>query len=368
MRMQKLDERGATMIMVAVSMVCVFAFAVLAIDTSLIQLAKTQLQNAADAAALAAALEYGATAGDEAATTAEAIRIAGMNDAIQTTQQPVVITDGDVTFPLANQVRVQTHRTVATNDPVKLYFMRVLDGSSTNQGNMTASATAMLTPIGGTNCLKPWVFPDRWNDANGNGLYDNEETYDPETTGYSVPDDVGLQITLKYASGGTTPSTGWYQPVSFGAVNRGGPDCPGADCYREAIYGCEPYTIYIGDTLRFQTGNMIGPTRQGWRDLIALDPNATFNTSTGLIENSTYSTSPRMIKVAMYDPTVGVITSGASGAEKNTVVSKFAYLFIENVGNGAQVPVTARFMQYTSGGEPCPTCPNGFLFTSRLVE
>ncbi|MEW5796524.1 MAG: pilus assembly protein TadG-related protein, partial [Candidatus Zixiibacteriota bacterium] len=46
------------MIMVAVSMVALFAFAVLAIDMSLIQLAKNQLQNAADAAALAAAIEY----------------------------------------------------------------------------------------------------------------------------------------------------------------------------------------------------------------------------------------------------------------------------------------------------------------------
>ncbi len=67
------NRRGSVMIMVAVAMVTVFAFAVLAIDISLVLLAKNQLQNAADAAALAAAIEYGHTTGDQAATIAEAI-------------------------------------------------------------------------------------------------------------------------------------------------------------------------------------------------------------------------------------------------------------------------------------------------------
>jgi Flp pilus assembly protein TadG len=364
------DERGATMIMVAVSLAASLAFAVLAIDLSLIQLAKTQLQNAADAGALAAAIEYGLTDGDEVAATNEAIRVAGLNEAIQTTQQTVVITAADVSFPSAIQARVQTHRTVATNDPVKLYFMRILSADYDNNGNMRASAVAQITPIGATSCLKPWVFPDRWNDLDHDSMWDPGEPYDPVTTGYRVPEDVGTRITLKYNAGGSTPKMGWYQPIRFGPVNRGGPNCNGADCYRTYISECEPYMVEVGDTMEFEMGNMVGPTRQGWNNLVALDPHAYFNTATGTIEGSAYAISPRLIKVAMYDPTVGVITSGSGGAAKKyTEVSKIAYLFIEGPpGAGNTVPVTARFVKYTSSGDACAECPNGFLFTARLVE
>ena len=363
------DQRGATMIMVAVSMVTIFAFAVLTIDMSLIQLAKTQLQNAADAAALAAAIEYGTSGGDQIAATNEAIRVAGLNTAIQTTQQPVTITSDDITFPGANRVRVRTHRTELTSDPVKLYFMRVLNDTSSNLGNMRASATAQLSPVGATSCLKPWVFPDRWNDVNGDSLWQPGELYDPVTTGYRVPDDVGRVITLKYDAGGSTPRTGWYQPIRFGPVNRGGPDCTGADCYRTYISECEPYQVTIGDTMEFEMGNMVGPTRQGWNELYSQDPGAQFDATTGTIVNSAFPVSPRLIKVALYDPTEGVITSGASGAEKCTVITKISFLFIEAPPQaGSTIPVTARFLRYATAGDPCPGCPEGFLFTARLVE
>lgn len=365
----KHDQRGATMIMVAILMVVIFGFAVLAIDMSLIQLAKNQLQNAADAAVLAATIEYGNTNRDQDAATIEAIRIAGLNRAIQTTQEPVIITGADVSYPTATRVRVQTHRTELTTDPVQLYFMRVLAAGHDNLGNMTASATAQLTPINGTNCVKPWVFPDRWDDTNGDSIWNPGEFYDPYITGYRVPEDVGTLITLKYNGGGSTPKMGWYQPVKFGAVNRGGPHCNGGDCYRTFISTCEPYTIFVGDTLEFEMGNMVGPTRQGWSNLIALDPDAYFNTATGTIENSAHAVSPRLIKIAMYNPTVGVIGSSSGGAEKYTEITKLGFLFIEDLGiGGNDVPVTARFVQHSTTGEACVECPEGFMFTSRLVE
>lgn len=355
--------------MVAVAIFVLFAFAVLAIDLSLIQLAKTQLQNAADAAALSAAIEYRISNNDPAAAITEAIRIAGFNVAIQTTQQPVDITAADVSFPGGSRVRVQTYRTDSTDNPVQLYFMRVLDASHDNLGNMTASATAQLVSINATNCIKPWVFPDRWDDVDGDSLWDVGEFYDPNVTGYKVPQDVGAVITLKFNDGGSTPKTGWYQPVKFGPVNRGGPHCSGADCYRTYISQCEPYLVAIGDTMEFEMGNMVGPTRQGWNELIALDPDAYFDSNTGTIMNSAYTTSPRLIKIGLFDPTVGVITSGASGAEKYTVITKLSYMFIEAPPSGGnEVAVTARFIQYTSPGVPCAECPEGFLFTARLVE
>lgn len=365
------DERGAAMLFVAIALVVCFGFAVLAIDMSLLQLSKNQLQNAADAAALAGAIQFGVSSGNQAQSTAEAIRIAGLNRAIQNTQQPVTIAAGDVSYPNGNSIRVQTHRTHATGDALRMYFMRVLNAGDDNLADMTARATAQVVPIGGTSCLRPWVFPDRWTDTNGDSLYQAGEPYDPVTTGYRVPDDVGQTITIKYQSGGSTPKTGWYQPIRFGPVNRGGPNCNGADCYRTFISSCEPYSVFIGDTLQFESGNMVGPTRQGWQDLVQQDPNARYDASTGGITNSAYPVSPRMIKLALYDPSIGVIARAGSGAEKHVVVRKFAFLFIEAMpGGGNDVPVTARFLKYASSGEACPTCPAGgsFLFTARLTQ
>lgn len=398
LRRPKSRERGSIMIMVAVSMVMIFAFAVLAIDISLVLLAKNQLQNAADAAALAAALELGQTMGDQAAATNEAIEIAGLNRAVQTVQQPVVITAANVTFPTANRVRVETHRTEAFGDPIQLYFMRVINDASNNLGNMTAHATAEALPIGGSSCLKPWMFPDRWNDTDGdrmydakepftdldgdgqydpgepftdvnkNGAWDAGEFYNPDITGYRVPDFIGETVTLKFDNGSLsnfTPQEGWYQIVRFGPINRGGPNCPGGDCYREWIPFCEPYLVMEGDTLEVEMGSKVGPTDQGLVQLISQDPGAYYDATTKTIKGSAYPTSPRLIKCGVYDPRVAIYSIGG-GTQKYLTVEKIVVVFLESKTGNAEV--VGRFMRMSSSGELCPECPPGFVFGVHLIE
>ena len=392
------EERGSTMIMVAISMVVILGFAVLAIDISLVQLAKNQLQNAADAAALAGAIALAQSNGDQAVAAAEAIEIAGLNRAVESTQQSVIITPADVSFPATNRVRVQTHRTLATGDPIRLYFMRVINAASNNLGDMTATATAEVLPIGGTSCLKPWMFPDRWDDANddhiydarepftdlnGNGQYDAGESYtdinkngiwdagefyDPEITGYKVPDYVGETVTLKFDNGSLNnfaPREGWYQIIRFGPVNRGGPDCPGGDCYREWIPGCEPYMVMVGDTMEVEMGAKVGPTDQGLQELIARDPGAYYDEVTGTIEGSAYPASPRLIKAAAYDPTESIYDL-SGGSTKYLTVNKIVVLFLESRTGTAEV--LGRFMRMATQGELCPECSPGFAFGTHLVQ
>ncbi len=394
------DERGASMIMVAVAMVMIFAFAVLAIDLSLIQLAKTQLQNAADAAALAGALVLYTSGGDQGAATAEAMRVAGLNVAVQDTQTSVIIYPEDVTFPGSDSITVTTHRTEATGDPVAQYFLRVLDPLLTNEGNVTARATATIWCISGTDCLRPFCPPDRWDDAdndsiwdpaeeyadtngngaydegepftdaNGNGDWDDAEFYDPLITGYKAPEDVGTQITLKLRSSSRSPRMGWYYAVDFGPINTGDPET-GGDAYRHWIRpGCDPYkdedrTVRIGDQLQIEPGNMVGPTAQGLQDLIDLDPTAEWDPVTGTVINSAFASSPRIIKACAFDPTLGVQTD-VEGRDYLTV-SKLMVLFVEqHVGGGE---VVGRFMKIATEGVPDPDCSSGsFLFTVRLVE
>jgi len=387
------DQKGASMIMVAIAIVVIFAFAVLAIDLSLIQLAKCQLQNAADAAALAGAVVLFTSGGDRGVATAEAIRVAGLNVAIQDIQRPVVIGEGDVTFPQPNQVRVTTHRKIDTGDPVTVYFLKVLDPLLENKGEVTAKATATISCISGTDCLRPFCPPDRWDDAdndstwdpeepyndlNGNEVYDPGEPftdengdsvwnpaefYDPEITGYKAPDDIGVEITLKLRNSSKSPRMCYYYAVRFGPE---GCDTiyTGGDVYREWICGeCEPFVISIGDRLHMEPGNMVGPTNQGLECLIGLDPTAEWDPATGTVINSAYPTSPRIIKLAVFDPTLGV--QDCHGVDCITV-TKIIVVFVEQ-HFGADV--VGRFMKMASEGVSDPDCSSGgFLYTVSLVE
>jgi Flp pilus assembly pilin Flp len=356
------DEKGATMVVVAISIVMIFGFAVIAIDLSLIQLAKTQLQNAADAAALAGVMAWARTnMGSVDSARAEAIRVAALNVAIQDISRPVLFPDVyTLDLPNYNKLTVTTYRTKAHRDPVTLYFLKVLNPLLENKGDVTAKATARVFPLSGTKCLKPFCPPDKWDDINGNGECDPGE-YDPNTTGYQVPRDIGVQVTLKLNNPHDSPRMGWYYPVVLDPSLPGG---PGGAGYSEWISDCpSSIIIEIGDQLEIKPGNMVGPTNQGLNDLIGLDPTAQWDPVAKKVINSAYPVSPRVIKCAAYDPTIGVQDCGP-GRDCVTVV-KFLVVFVESHAGG---DVVGRFMRMATEGEPCPECPQGFLYTVRLAE
>ena len=59
-RFRLTNQRGAAAVMVAVSMLTLLGFAAIAVDTGYLMVAKNELQNVADASALAAARQLGA--------------------------------------------------------------------------------------------------------------------------------------------------------------------------------------------------------------------------------------------------------------------------------------------------------------------
>lgn len=388
------DEKGASVIMVTIALLVIFGFAVVVIDMSLIQLAKTQLQNAADAGALAGALSLATTSGSqaekEAAATAEAIRVCSLNVALQEIDRSVLITPADVTFPQPTQVRVNTGH----GGRVATYFLRVLDPLLPEEEEITATAVAGAELVCGTDCLKPFCPPDRWDDRDGDEAWDDEEPYndlngndsydpgepfndvngdlvwtpaefyDPEITGYKAPDDIGVQVTLKLRNSSQSPRMGWYYAIDYPPKNIGDP-ITGASMYRDWISGdtCEPWIVNIGDQLQIEPGNMVGPTNQGLERLIEQDPTAEWDPVTGTVINSAFSTSPRIVKAPAFDPTIGVEDCG-SGRDC-VVISKIMVLFIEG-HEGADV--VGRFMQTITEGVPDPDCPGGFMYTVVLVE
>jgi|GEM_PF-1567441 len=212
----------------------------------------------------------------------------------------------------------------------------------------------------GTSCLKPFCPPDRWGDAdsngvwtpddeyedlnangvwdpgepltndwNENGVWDPEEEYDPEITGYKAPDDIGASITLELRNPSQSPGMGWYYAVGFLPYT-------GADAYINWIIGCLDSSIIVslGDQLQLEPGNMVGPTNAGLACLIDMDPTAQWDPGTNSVINSSYPVSPRIIKIAAFDPTLGV--QNCYGRDCVTV-SKMMLLFLEESMGGGEM-------------------------------
>ena len=356
------NNRGSVLIMTAVALVAMFAFAFLVIDGSMMMTTKNELQAAADAAALAGA--SGLATGSTVTATDRAINFAAYNEAMQDIARPVVISAADVTFPGNGVVRVRTHRTQATGDALRTYFMRIVEPAGSNLSDVSAVAEAQYYDVCAANCIKPWAIPDRWDDVNGNGHPDSGELYDPNITGYNAPGDVGVPVVLKVGNPTSAIAPGQFFPVDLPSLdcNCGVPPQTGGSDYSWNISNCNAYKISPGDRLQVEPGNMVGPTTHGMQDLIDADPTAYWNDSTNSVEGSRFGLSPRIALVPFFDPT----SPPASGRNWVRVV-KLGAFFLESVGPGSQV--NGRFINVTIPGSPCASgSNNSFLKGISLVQ
>jgi len=366
------DERGAVVVMVGAVLALLLLFAVYAIDASQMLLVKSQLQTAADAGALAGAIALGTT-GDTTAAVNQAIALAGANDALQNTgtantMESVVITSGDVTFPAGGQIRVTTHRTDGTGDSFLNYFLRIFDDDG-EIGNMTARATASFGWVCGSDCLRPWAIVDDYVDADSNGIYDETggDYYDPQTTGYT-DSDIGVLVTLIRGQHSDPEfEQSWWYAIDYPPANRFNP-IEGADRYREWVEGCpdNSFNVIPGDELQLEPGNVCcGQNNVAVQGIINSDASATWNSSTNEVDNSLYPVSPRIVKVPLFDPSIGV-TDVANGRKRVTVV-KVAAFFLESYNNGE---LRGRFMRMADpNGTLCANQSDpSFLFKTSLIE
>lgn len=372
------SQSGSIMIMVAVAVFVIFAFLILAVDMPMVMLAKSQLQNAADAGALAGAIAFYQTPGSDRSlkitnATADAISIAGLDSAVQNdNRRPVAITAADVTVDDGDTIWVTTHRTHAAGDALTQHFLKLVNPASDNLTDVTAHAAALVSPLCGTDCLKPWCIPDKWRDMPGgtDSVWDaGIDYYDPQITGYTAITDVGTSITLKLSGSNDPFRQGWFFACCFPAANRGDPD-DGGDVYRQYIGQCEPYLVRVGDTLMTKSGNMVGPTNQGIANLLALDPLARWDPVTGTIINSAFPTSPRLILVPCFDPRDGLFRCDVcpGGGDKYLEITKIVVVFLEQVQPDKSV--LGKFMRMGGEGVPCDSSQNngGFVYTPALVR
>jgi hypothetical protein len=293
------DDRGAVLIYVAIALLAVTAVSMLVIDFGVFWVSRRQAQNSADAAAHAGALALAfEPAGSRVnSATQAALAVAQRNKVWG--EAPSVTSVGDITFPnpcwfnkadvTEMCVRVAVYRDSGHQNPLPTFFGRLAE--VTDQG-IQATATAEVMPGNTTRCMKPWAIPD---------------------IGFLVDDKLGTQRLL-------IPPPNPNQQLVFRAVAL---KCSGNPCYQAAIPACVNTPVSIGDTLGYASGGAANTVdlpshKQGVNDLMALDPNATFNTVTKKVEHSCVGNagvpwtcgvnvppglveSPRVVSIPAYD-------------------------------------------------------------------
>jgi len=364
------SQRGSTLVLAAAALLMLLGMAGFAIDALTLYVSRTDAQRAADAAALAGAKIFvtsGCTTAANCTTgsTQTLVKQAAEGTGAQNKVfgQYASIADSDITFPASPtgdlndpMVQVKVHRVIPTLFIGAL--SRMLGG---NVSGITVAATATaeaFNPTGsnipfGTSCVKPWMMPNCDPDhttpanpnCNGNGGWfikgNPAQIVRPGyyNNGAANGGVIGEPWVLHF---GIVPSQ--YGEISFTGSNNS------ANVYRNEIESCAPEAaLACGDTVFTNTGQAVGPTKQG-TDALINGPNGqdSIDTSqpppfviTAGSGNPFYpsgtrgiSTSSSIVTVPVYD-TAG-LCPGRSCGHSQTVVG-FMQLFIQSMTGQADI-------------------------------
>jgi hypothetical protein len=367
------QDRGQVIVLTAFAMVVVLGFGALAVDIGFFAHTKRDLQNDADAMALAGAQELP----DTMSADTKAYEW-GTNNDVDLAGELVSI-EFDTTCSgqsEPNTITVRLERTHPT------YLARVL---GITEGTMHACATAGRFSVGGGSGVVPWALED---------------------TCFVQPG-LGDPYTLKYDSGATGGACDSHRG-NFAAVGvdefGSGPNCtsiPGPDeerKYRKAIcFGAirdlctATATACVGEAgddcashpvsdheLCTETGNMTGPTKDGVQYRIshtsaACDTWEEVTLQTGGLNPDCNPWVPggppyASQRVIMIPIVHGLWDSG--GRHKATIVD-FAVFFLEAPPQctGNNCDITGRFIEMAlSGTHRAPFDPDSALTTVALIE
>jgi Flp pilus assembly protein TadG len=343
-RNRRRGERGAMIIQAAVASIAFLALVALAVDYGVKLIARGQAQRSADAGALAGAISLAFDNTTDLTDTGlpkRSARSYALENLVFGEQPDVNITN-DIKFiecpnpdggPGTTCVQVDVYRNQERANALPTFFSRLV--GVTDQG-VKATATAKVLSASVTDCLRPWVVIDRWDEfgptqwpaadpewCEGNGApcgvpstYDKysdgpkggrpvpePDLYVPPApdgsspgTGFrasGTPNDIGKRFALKVQSNDAI-SPGWGLAVD---LPRADTTNMGAEAYGSNITSCSRVPVGINDPavhtcpneiigyddavaeaeygcVRVQTGTMQGPTSINVGDLIDLDFNA----------------------------------------------------------------------------------------------
>ncbi len=396
------SERGAVLVHVAFAILALTAFTTFVIDYGVFWESRRQAQNAADAGALAGAIALAYDNSTNLSPTGpaaeSAVAAAQSNLVWGVTPSVVAATDVFMTGAPGSQnypcpppntggtcIRVNVYRTIARGNPLPMFFGQLVGLS---QQDVQATAAAMVANGNSSNCIKPVAIADKWFEHNPvvNGPWTPTSTFDPTGpnpdvyvpatstsagSGFTIANDYGTELLLKTGSPQSAINPGWFQPIRL-------PGNLGGDDYRDDWTGCSGNNFSIGDYLPKENGNMIGPTAQGVKALIALDPNATWNYTTKRVDNSCWETascvgnpgatqSPRIVALPVFDLQDYLTNGGQQGNQPVKIVNILGFFVLDMVGNDVRgILMTAPGLFNSGGGTVAG--PASFLTTIALVR
>lgn len=275
----RMRRRGAVAALTAISLVALLGMAALAVDAGMLYVARTELQSAADAAALAAAWEML----DEERLHGDSAVLTIIDDARQTASEYAVLHKvlnaavtvdpnedvsmgylGELTYQSGviatadpsemNAVTVTVRRNETRNGPVALLFSQIFGNES---ANVAAEATAAfsdaiegfrVTEQTGNAGLLPFaLYEGTWNDLlNGTAAIGDNYTYDRATGAVSAGPDGIPEMNLYPGSGNTQ-----LPPGNFGTVDIGAGNNSTSDLSRQIVSGVNESDLsYYGGELR----------------------------------------------------------------------------------------------------------------------
>jgi len=414
------NTRGATLALIALSMMVVLAMAALAIDLGMLIKTRAEAQRTADAAALAgaSAFQNGPIAVSMVQPAiAQALRLAANNYVdgkyVDTTGQTQLVT-GPSTFAYTSEATVEVRpdiplvRVTIRRPNVRTWFAQTLGITLVP---VLGRAAAIAAESGSVNCIKPFAIPDMWQedsavragpptretgDSNGSGEWESGErwAFDPvpggdryeavqvgvassTATGYGshfrdlapsgLTQDYGRQLIIKASDPKDAIGPGFFYPFQIDGTQGGG-----GNVYQNDIETCNPLTVETGTPYPVEPGNMQGPTRHGVDNLIAQDSAATWDPFTETIINSRHSNwraSERVIIVGLFDPTQTVGWPLPQGQTHSITFNNFALVFLEGfTGTAMSDPLIARFLFFANGAGPPGGGPAPLVRKLQLVE
>ena len=368
------SDRGAILVHVAIALVALIGFSAFAIDYGVFLVARRQAQNAADAGALAGAVAriYDDPASPPASTTSgivpeNVLNIVGSHRVWGVAPPANTVTiDYNCPGGSTDCVHVDVFRDGTNNSsPLSTFFLQM---AGVGTQGVRAHAIAEVLGANSTGCMRPWFLIDRFIDNNSNGVYNNGDTF--TAPGYKVPDDIGTQVTLHE---NTSPS-------GYGQIDVGS----GTSAIRDAIRHCVSGTYQIGQIVDTKPGNS-GGQKHGIDDVMSWDPDATFNPSTGKIDDSCAPectcdgdplcpyggrVSPRVIIVPVCSPTEADCAAGGPNNGKITITN-FLSFFLDDYDDKGKIEIYATLIgaagEIDRGGPPAPA--NGtFLKVPVLIR
>ena len=332
------SERGAIIVWMALFLLLLLAFGSLGVDVAKLAATRTQLQNAADAAALAGASALDPNTGliqtDVAVPRAQVAALS--NKAFVSDPQPIVLDAADVTFPGPGMVRVTTDwspwRRVVTTLAQVLGITRLeMTATATAKVDTTGTALCGIVPLG---CTPP--------------------------AGQTFQIGCSNIYTLKVGGGAGT--NGQYGAVDFPNCGDQG-DCAGMPatgantfrCLLEHGYCCG---VSIGDVLNTESGSMSGPTQQAINYLF---DNDVVKTQDICYDDylAAGGNGERVVFVPLTTPVAGNATVTVQG---------FAAFFLRaRVGSGVNQSLTGEFLYKTIPGTGGGSGSGAVTYSLRLV-